>query len=344
MGRRLDPRKKKVTRDVTIRKKERRAPSNKVIHELEDKIETYNRIANTSRVLKHKLYNAQARRAKEAVKKMKIAQAKENGTFVPQKFKTLDDMRTEDATIKAHEDQIVQEELIHAETNDELKAYFTQDRDPKIYVTTSFRATKKTVEFAKDICNIFGGALIYEERYEMKETVRELAYSLIPQGYTSLIVIQERDRLPSHLMLIPLPYGPTCYFRITNVFTHSDLIGAVDPIPDAPPEVIMTNFKTRLGRRVGRVLQQCLSKKELLKARQVVTFHNQRDFIFFRAYRYIFDEKDDGKAAVRMTEIGPEFTLRLRWMQVGIYNPEYEEFEFVQPPHEESQDRKLFFL
>lgn len=28
------------------------------------------------------------------------------------------------------------------------------------------------------------------------------------------------------------------------------------------------------------------------RGRRVATFHNQRDFIFFRHHRYIFDEKD----------------------------------------------------
>jgi rRNA maturation protein Rpf1 len=81
-----------------------------------------------------------------------------------------------------------------------------------------------------------------------------LALSLIPEGYTSLIVINERTNQPYSMMIIALPYGPTAYFRITNVFTRSDLIGAVKPMIDCPPEVVMTNFKTRLGRRLGRLL------------------------------------------------------------------------------------------
>jgi ribosome production factor 1 len=85
--------------------------------------------------------------------------------------------------------------------------------------------------------------------------------------------------------------------------------------------------------------------------RQVVTFHNQRDFIFFRqhryakppsslwvvrvvlnarvlcchGYRYIFK---DGKR-VGLQEIGPRFTLKLRSLQKGTFDSKFGEFEFV---------------
>lgn len=121
--------------------------------------------------------------------------------------------------------------------------------------------------------------------------------------------------------MMALPAGPTAWFRMTNVYTHKELVGSGVPIPDCPPEVIMNNFKTRLGRRVGRMIQSMLSREEHLRARQVITFHNQRDFIFFRAYRYIFENKDKkdptSEVIVRMHELGPQFTLKLKWLQKG---------------------------
>lgn len=48
--------------------------------------------------------------------------------------------------------------------------------------------------------------------------------------------------------------------------------------------------------------------------RQVVTLHNQRDFLFFRRHRYAFRSTE--KAALQ--EIGPRFTLKLRWVKKGI--------------------------
>jgi len=68
--------------------------------------------------------------------------------------------------------------------------------------------------------------------------------------------------------------------------------------------------------------------------RQVVTFHNQRDFIFFRRYRYVFEripsstEERPVVGKARLQEIGPRFTLRLRWLQKGLWQPDSGEKEF----------------
>lgn len=62
--------------------------------------------------------------------------------------------------------------------------------------------------------------------------------------------------------------------------------------------------------------------------RRVVTFHNQRDFIFFRHHRYIFE---DGKKT-RLQEIGPRLTLKLLWMHAGLFNTKEGLYEFVWRP------------
>ena len=63
------------------------------------------------------------------------------------------------------------------------------------------------------------------------------------------------------------------------------------PADDAPPGLILNNFSTRLG-RIGRMLG-CLVPHDQFRGRQVVTLHNQRDFIFFRYHRYVFEEKGE---------------------------------------------------
>lgn len=52
------------------------------------------------------------------------------------------------------------------------------------------------------------------------------------------------------------------------------------------PEVILNNFNTRLGHSIGRLLASLFPHDPQFNGRQVVTFHNQRDFIFFRHHRY----------------------------------------------------------
>ena len=246
---------------------------------------------------------------------------------------------------------------MHAETNDELRAYFTQSVPPRVAVAVepfgpSRAHFKKSTEFAADLLALFGGVFEAVERGRPADkSVRELCCELHQEGFTSLFLVQETNRGPTHVLLVALPFGPSAFFRAYELDLRSALKGAAKPSA-VPPEVIMTNFTTRVGRRVGRLLQQQLSRAELLRARQVVTFHNQRDHIFFRAFRYVFDERPDAelkadladKVAVRMQELGPRFSLKLRWVQRGVYDPQYEEYEFWQNATLESQNRTLFFL
>ena len=50
------------------------------------------------------------------------------------------------------------------------------------------------------------------------------------------------------------------------------------------------------------------------QGRQVVTLHNQRDFLFFRRHRYAFRSVEK----VQLQEIGPRFTLKLRSVKKGL--------------------------
>ena len=50
----------------------------------------------------------------------------------------------------------------------------------------------------------------------------------------------------------------------------------------AKPELVLNGFGTRLGHRLGRQLASLFHQDPAFRSRQVATFHNQRDFIFFR--------------------------------------------------------------
>ena len=47
-------------------------------------------------------------------------------------------------------------------------------------------------------------------------------------------------------------------------------------------ELILKNFHTLVGRRVGRMFASLFAQDPHFKGRQVATLHNQRDYIFFR--------------------------------------------------------------
>ena len=78
-----------------------------------------------------------------------------------------------------------------------------------------------------------------------------------------------------------------------------------------------------------------------LQGRQVVTLHNQRDYIFVRRHRYVFRDKRpteksvvgaDGKPVegirAGLQELGPRFTLKLRRVDKGIQRASGQEWEW----------------
>jgi ribosome production factor 1 len=57
-------------------------------------------------------------------------------------------------------------------------------------------------------------------------------------------------------------------------------------------EIILNRFETRLGRRMARLLGSMFPQQPDLKGRRIITFHNQRDFVFVRQHRYMPDSRE----------------------------------------------------
>ena len=76
--------------------------------------------------------------------------------------------------------------------------------------------------------------------------------------------------------------------------------------------------------------------------RQAVTLHNQRDFIFFRRHRYIF-RKDEAGVPVKtdIQELGPRFTLKLKWLQKGTFDRKNGVFEWMHKPELDTSRTKF---
>jgi len=173
------------------------------------------------------------------------------------------------------------------EAIDEWSKYFDGTMKPKICITTSYRPTKIMYTFIRELLFVFPNSFYYErKKFPLKQIIEEAKL----KGFTDLIVLNEDRKKINALTLIHLPRGPTAYFKITNLMLTEDI-----PNHGAPthhkPEVILNRFTTRLGVRVGRMLGSLFHQEPNFKGRRVVTFHNQRDFIFFRHHRYIFEKK-----------------------------------------------------
>lgn len=171
--------------------------------------------------------------------------------------------------------------------------------------------------------------------------VNDMAQFAISRSFTHLFVLLEKDKVCNGLLVTHLPVGPTAFFRLSSFCTGSKIEGHGKPTSHIP-EIILNNFSTRLGRRVGRFLGSFFPHEPQFEGRQVVTFHNQRDFIFVRHHRYIY-RKESAKVRARLQELGPRFTLKLKWLQEGMFDTQFGEYEWI---HKRNQitNRKKFNL
>ena len=114
---------------------------------------------------------------------------------------------------------------------------------------------------------------------------------------------------------------------------------------DHNPELILNNFTTHLGFTVGRFFASLFPKSPQFRGRQVVTFHNQRDFVFVRRHRYKIDEGNEVRDAgerVDLQEIGPRFCLKLMALQKGTYDKKGGIYIWERRP--EKEEKKKFYL
>ncbi|OMJ14706.1 Ribosome production factor 1 [Smittium culicis] len=243
---------------------------------------------------------------------------------------TQENTREHDETIVEEDD----EEVLEDEAQDEYSEYYT-GKVPKIVITTTKRATKTTYEFANELTGIIPESQ-FIKRHD-KFSIDQIMEFCSNRDYTDLIVISEDHREPTHLTIVHLPNGPSAKYRLTRVKERKFIKGHGNPT-DHKPEVILNNFNTRLGHIVGKMFAALFPQLPEFEGRQAVTFHNQRDFIFFRRHRYEFI---NGKK-VNLQEIGPRFTLRLIWIMKGLYNLKNGEYIWVHKPEMESSRRKFY--
>ena len=168
-------------------------------------------------------------------------------------------------------------------------------------------------EFIKELLNVFPGAE-YRARAKAKGAgLGKICSWARARRFDAVLVVGEANKKPCSVTLVALPLGPTALFRLTSVELGKEIYGHARPTPHTP-ELILNNFTTALGHRVGKLLQRLFPLVPDLEGRQVVTAHNQRDFVFVRRQRYEFRSAD--KAALQ--EIGPRFTLKLMSLSSGL--------------------------
>lgn len=218
---------------------------------------------------------------------------------------------------------------------DEFIKYYSGLSIPKVIITTKKKASQKLIDFCQEFIGVVPNLEFYERRdYHIKEIIEYCNN----RGYTDLIIFNERNKKPEGMWLIHLPDGPTAHFRVSNTWSRKDIPGHGNPT-GYNPELIMKNFDTRLGQRLARMFGALFPQKPEFRGRCVVTFKNQRDFIFFRHHRYIF--KDEGKK-ISLQEVGPRMTLKIRSLQQGAFESDNPQYEFLYQPHMQVSRKKFF--
>ncbi|CAB4378138.1 Brix-domain-containing protein [Rhizophagus irregularis] len=243
--------------------------------------------------------------------------------------KTLENTREFDETIVDAEDT----EVFEDEASDEFSSYF-KGISPKMLITTSKRPSKFAYEFASELIDIFPNSQFVKRG--SKFSIKQIIGFCTNRDYTDVLVVNEDKKVPYAITLIHLPDGPTAYFKLTSIKLNHEIQGH-GRSSCHKPELILNNFNTRLGHTIGRWLQALFPHVPEFQGRQVATFHNQRDFIFFRRHRYVFKSKDKAE----LQEIGPRFTLKLKWLQRGAFDKDGE-YEWMFKPDLETSRRRFF--
>ncbi|KAJ3662770.1 hypothetical protein Zmor_007099 [Zophobas morio] len=276
--------------------------------------------------IKNKLVRSQqyqkAKKEQKKAKKLAKKQTKLEGG--PKKVPhTLESLRIKDETtvndINTEENELVKNDL----DNDEFSEYYQQSYEPKILITYADNPMRKTRIFGRELTRIIPNSV---SLYRNRSGVKKIVKSAIKKDFTDILIINENRKEPDGLLVIHLPDGPTAHFKISNVKITTELRKNHKDINEHRPEVVLNNFSTRLGLTVGRMLGALFHYSPEFVGRRTVTFHNQRDYIFFRHYRYCFDE--EGKKA-KLKELGPRFTLKLRSLQKGTFDSKYGQYEWI---------------
>ncbi|KAI9440470.1 Brix-domain-containing protein [Lactarius indigo] len=189
--------------------------------------------------------------------------------------------------------------------SDSFASYFSSTDDPtippKILITTSPKATRATYEFCDELVGVFPGAEFHRRPKTRGFEMGKIAGWAAGRGFSNLIVVNENTKKPNAITLVHLPDGPTAYFKVSSIQLTKTLFGRARATPHHP-ELVLNGFVTRLGHTVGRMFQTFFPPLPEFQGRQVVTLHNQRDFLFFRRHR----------------KSVPRFTLKLRSLKKGL--------------------------
>ena len=204
--------------------------------------------------------------------------------------------------------------------------------EPRICVTSSRDPSSRLKQFVKELKVLIPNSTRINRG---NNRVDQLVESCRQSEFTDIVVVQETRGQPDGLVVCHLPLGPTAFFSLSHAVLRHDLDPPAAPMSEAYPHILLHNFQTELGKRVGNILK-CLFPVPRPDTKRVVTFANDQDFISFRHYMYSKPTHD----TVTLHEVGPRFEMRLYQIRLGTLDQKEADNEYVLRPYQNTATKR----
>ncbi len=254
-------------------------------------------------------------------KKRKIRQCLEDGRPIPTELrkeeeKLREEVHAEDAKTATYGARdVVDDEYAKA-----------AESEPRVLLTTSRDPSSRLQQFAKELKLLFPTSQRINRGSQILPDLMELCRN---GDFTDLVMVHEHRGEPDGLVISHLPFGPTCYFGISNTVMRHDIKDQdIGHVSEVFPHLILENFTSALGKRTATVLKHLFPEPKA-KSKRVVTFANDADYISLRHHMY---EMPKGAKSVSLTEIGPRFELRLYQIKLGTVEMDDADIEWSLRP------------
>ena len=253
-------------------------------------------------------------------KKRTIRQCLEDGKVIPtelrrEESKLREELAMEDTRTATYGANVADDEYARA-----------NESEPRVLLTTSRDPSSRLTQFAKELKLLFPTSQRVNRGSQILQDLAELCRS---GGFTDLVMVHEHRGEPDGLVISHMPFGPTCYFGLSNTVMRHDIKDQdIGHVSEVFPHLILENFSTPLGKRTATVLKHLFPEPKA-KSKRVVTFANDADYISLRHHTY---EMPRGAKSVALTEVGPRFEMRLYQIKLGTVEQDDADIEWSLRP------------
>ena len=254
-------------------------------------------------------------------KKRTIRQCLEDGKVIPtelrrEESKLREELAMEDTRTAAYG-------AFNAVDDEYARA---NESEPRVLLTTSRDPSSRLTQFAKELKLLFPTSQRVNRGSQILPDLAELCRS---GGFTDLVMVHEHRGEPDGMVISHMPFGPTCYFGLSNTVMRHDIKDQdIGHVSEVFPHLILENFSTPLGKRTATVLKHLFPEPKA-KSKRVVTFANDADYISLRHHTY---EMPRGAKSVTLTEVGPRFEMRLYQIKLGTVEQDDADIEWSLRP------------